>query len=90
MKQHDSRASDARACKLSALLTPAIKQARKLQGGVGTLRSQGSSRIAYARKIEIVMRPAIFISASREARLPFQHDYSNTPHTSLNEAHRYV
>ena len=26
-------------------------------GSLGALRSQGSSRIAYARQIEIVMRP---------------------------------
>jgi hypothetical protein len=48
------------------------------------LRSQGSSRIVYARQIEIVMRPATIISILRESHLPFsKNDYnSNTPHTS--------
>jgi hypothetical protein len=44
-------------------------------------------RIADARQIEIVMRHATFISTLRESHLPFQDDYSNRPHTILNEAH---
>jgi hypothetical protein len=40
-------------------------------GSLGALRSQGSSRIAYARQIEIVMRPATIISILRESHLPF-------------------
>ena len=52
-------------------------------GSLGALRSQGSSRIAYARQIEIVMRPATIISILRESHLPFsKNDYnSNRPHT---------
>jgi hypothetical protein len=54
-------------------------------GSLGALRSQGSSRIAYARQIKIVMRPATIISILRESHLPFsKNDYnSNRPHTSL-------
>src|SRR5260221_8859481 len=59
------------------------------RGSLGALRSQGSWRIACARQIEIVMRPATIISILRESHLPFsKNDYnSNRPHTSLNEAH---
>jgi hypothetical protein len=58
-------------------------------GSLGPLRSQGGSRTAYARQIEIAMRPATFISILRESHLPSsKNDYnSNRPHTSLNEAH---
>jgi hypothetical protein len=54
-------------------------------GSLGALRSQGSPRVAYARQIEIVMRPATIISILRESHLPFsKNDYnSNRPHTSL-------
>src|SRR5260370_30595003 len=84
------------------LLTPAIKECRLVSVCPPTARpppitctrqprrrSQGSSRIAYARQIEIVMRPATFISILRESHLPFSKndDNSNRPHTSLNEAH---
>src|SRR5258708_35940584 len=40
-------------------------------GSLGALRSQGGFRIAYARKIEIEMRPAMFISILRESHLRF-------------------
>src|SRR5258708_6901838 len=62
MEQHNARPSDARACKLSALLTPVIKRT-----SVGKCM-----RIADARQIEIVMRHATFISTLRESHLPFQ------------------
>jgi hypothetical protein len=58
MEQHNARASDARACKLSALLSPAIKNiARQWHDrrhflAHGAPRSQGGFRLAYARKIE--------------------------------------
>jgi hypothetical protein len=46
-------------------------------GSLGALRSQGSSRAAYARQIEIVMRPATIISILRESHLPFsKNDYN--------------
>jgi hypothetical protein len=69
MEQHSARASDARACKLSAPLSPAIKNIARqwhdrrpflAHGSLGAPRSQGGFRLAYARKIEIEMRPAIF------------------------------
>jgi hypothetical protein len=40
-------------------------------GSLGALCSQGGFHIAYARKIEIEMRPAIFISILRESHLRF-------------------
>ena len=55
-------------------------------GSLGALRSQGSSRIAYARQIEIVMRPRNhYFDLMCESHLPFsKNDYnSNRPHTSL-------
>jgi hypothetical protein len=61
MEQHNARPSHACACKLSALFPAAIKEAHYLHGSRGAFRSKGSSRIAYAQQIEIVMRPPTFI-----------------------------
>lgn len=54
-------------------------------GSLGALRSQGGSRIAYARQIEIVRRPVIIIAILREShlRIPRIDHNSNKPHTSL-------
>jgi hypothetical protein len=87
MEQHNARPSDARACILSALLTPAIKEAHYLHGSLGALRSQGSSRIAYARQIEIVTRPATLFQPYVSHTYLSENDCSTRPHTSLNEAH---
>jgi hypothetical protein len=53
-------------------------------GSLGALRSQGSSRVAYARQIEIVMRLATIISILRESHLPFsKNDYNSISNAVL-------